>query len=639
MKKRKIGEVNIDQNTKAEFYLTDITLVYPNKEPKAINYNDIRFIQEMVFEDKEKYIIGLYTRDPTSTKDPSLTFGDFTEAKDFLEAFYSLKNAIPTFENQLVGFYGNVLVQKQKPKKCELGLDLKHVLIRIAEEGQNHFFRIEVNNCKIEDLSAKNIIRISLTQSSLEVLNFSRLEDLFAFKKFMYRAIEESTKEHAVIYDDIEDVDKFKIFLLENSPYLKNLHEKLVVSGAMSENEFWESRTEFQEYKKYYLENKQKLAKNTGLFIKDKITSELEKQRILIQYPEVKGPYLLEVMEGDNFNFEKDKKFWEEFIKLQKKKDTEIVGGKNPVAIPASQTNLYQFGDSGKKVDISEIPLGDVDLCRNLDIKTNVAEKLMHETLKEHYGNYDQSKNDVETTIKKFQVHGLNVLGGIKPIPNVQATSIQEIIDEFRDLIPEHLEIPEEMQVRKVKVDKSGSPQKNKAANDDKMIIEIMSSQKSSQADGKNSRQNAETAASNLKKIMENKTELKERRKNIFNRGDMQHVFKELIQASMQKEETLEFNQYRETYENFNEQAQDLLKLYYSSGIGDDNSNETKKRTMKNLINELIGKINLYLGELDKEAKRQIVQPAPDKTKELSKLNKVMETVLEQLKFAVNVKE
>jgi len=263
----------------------------------------------------------------------------------------------------------------------------------------------------------------------------------------------------------------------------------------------------------------------------------------------------------------------------------------------------------------------------------------MHETLKEHYGNYDQSKNDVETTIKKFQVHGLNVLGGIKPIPNVQATSIQEIIDEFRDLIPEHLEIPEEMQVRKVKVDKSGSPQKNKAANDDKMIIEIMSSQKSSQADGKNSRQNAETAASNLKKIMENKTELKERRKNIFNRGDMQHVFKELIQASMQKEETLEFNQYRETYENFNEQAQDLLKLYYSSGIGDDNSNETKKRTMKNLINELIGKINLYLGELDKETKRQIVQPAPDKTKELSKLNKVMETVLEQLKFAVNVKE
>jgi len=409
----------------------------------------------------------------------------------------------------------------------------------------------------------------------------------------------------------------------------------------MSEQEFWDSRAEFQEYKKYAIENKQKLSKATGLLIKDKITSELEKQRILTQYPEIKGPYLLEVMDGENFNFEKDKKFWEEFMKLQKKKDTEIVGGKNSVAIPTSQSNMYQFGDTSKKLDLAEIPLGDVDLARNLDTKLNVAEKLMHDTLKGHYGDYEQGKSGLEATIKKFQIHGINVLGGIKTTPNVQTTSIQEIIDEFRDLIPEHFEIPEDMQVRKVKMGQNELASAHKGTNnDDRMLIESISSQKLTQGvDGKNSKANADNIVAKLQKLAGTKINAEERKKNIFKREDMQNVFKELVQASIQKEETLEHNLYRESYENYHEQAQDLLKLYYSSGLsGDESSVENKKKTMKNLINELIGKINLYLGDLDKDMKRQI-QTAPEKTKEMSKLTKVMETVLEQLKFAVNVKE
>jgi len=81
------------------------------------------------------------------------------------------------------------------------------------------------------------------------------------------------------------------------------------------------------------------------------------------------------------------------------------------------------------------------------------------------------------------------------------------------------------------------------------------------------------------------------------------------------------------------------LKLFNSIGSSDDLNNENKRKTMKNLINELIGKINLYLGDLDKDLKRQINPAAPDKTKEHSKIAKLMETILEQLKFALNPKD
>jgi hypothetical protein len=462
----------------------------------------------------------------------------------------------------------------------------------------------------------------------------------------MYKAMEEAAKGQSAIYDEIEDVDKFKIYILENSPYLKSLHEKLVISGAMPEQEFWESRAEYQEYKKYFTENKQKLSKSTGLFIKEKITSELEKQRILTQYPEVKGPYLLEVMDGNDFNFEKDKKFWEEFIKLQKKKDTVIVGGKNPVAIPTSQSNLFQYGgEASKKIDLAEIPLGDVDLCRNLDMKTNVAEKLMHETLKEHYGDYEPGKNDIENMIKRFQIHGLNIIGGIKPTSNLQTTTIQEMMDEFKDLMPEHLELPEEMQIKAVKM----SQLESQSASNGQMVIEEFSTQRS---DAKNVKSNSDGIASKLQKLLESRKQgkqesrvdkgapdNKDKKAGVFHRPDMQLVFKELVSASLQKEEAVESNQFRETYEAYHEQAKDLLKLYNSIGTSEDANIENKRRTMKNLINELIGKINLYLGEIDKDLKRQVNPNAPDKTKESSKVNKLLETILEQLKFAVNPKD
>jgi len=643
MKKRKVGEISTEGENKAEFYLTDVTLVYPDKEPRSINYVDVHFLQEMFVEEKKKYILGVYTKDPAANKTRSLTFGDFTDTKGFLEAFHSVKNAIHTFENELIGFFGNLLVQRQKPKRCELGMDHKHILIRAVEDDQTQFFRIEVNSCKVEEVQNQNIIKINLLQSQLEIINFSRKEDVFTFKKLMYKAMEEAAKGHAVIYDEIEDVDKFKIYILENSPYLKSLHEKLVISGAMAEHEFWESRAEFQEYKKYFTENKQKLSKSTGLFIKDKITSETEKQRILTQYPEVKGPYLLEVMDGNDFNFEKDKKFWEEFIKLQKKKDTVIVGGKNPVAIPASQSNLFQYGgEQGKKVDLAEVPLGDVDLCRNLDMKTNVAEKLMHETLKEHYGDYEPGKNDIENMIKRFQVHGINILGGIKPTSNLQTTTIQEMIDEFKDLMPEHLELPEEMQIKAVKM----SQIEGQSASNGQMMIEDFSTQRS---DSKNVKSNSDNIASKLQKLLESRKQsskvdnraggVQEKKPGVFHRPDMQLVFKELVSASLQKEEAVESNQFRETYEAYHEQAKDLLKLYNSIGSSDDANNENKRKTMKNLINELIGKINLYLGEIDKDLKRQINPNAPDKTKESSKITKLLETILEQLKFALNPKD
>jgi len=304
-----------------------------------------------------------------------------------------------------------------------------------------------------------------------------------------------------------------------------------------------------------------------------------------------------------------------------------------------------------KKVDLSEVPLGDVDLCRNLDMKTNVAEKLMHETLKEHYGDYEPGKNDIENMIKRFQVHGLNILGGIKPTSNLQTTSIQDMIDEFKDLMPEHLELPIEMQIKAVKMSQEEGQAANKDAANGKMLIEEFS--RSSQGpELKNAKANSDAIASKLQRLLESKKQGKQESKldsskgadkdkkvGIFHRPDMQLVFKELVSASLQKEEAVEFNQFRETYEAYHEQAKDLLKLFNSIGSSDDLNNENKRKTMKNLINELIGKINLYLGDLDKDLKRQINPAAPDKTKEHSKIAKLMETILEQLKFALNPKD
>ena len=637
MKKKRVGEVVCDNEATAQFYLTDITLVYPNKEPRLINYADINFIQEMFVEEKKKFLLGLYLRNPAATKVPSLTFGDFSDTKGFLEAFYSVKNCIPNFEKELKGFFGNLLASRQKPRRCELGFDHQHFLVRQVEDEQEYFYRTEINACKVEEIPNQNIIKVSLLQSQLEVVNFTRKEDVFTFKKFMFKAIEESTKEHAVIYDDIEDIDKFKIFILESSPFLKNLHEKIVLSGTMNEQEFWESRHEYKEYKKYFIENKQKLGKITGLLIKDKALSKEDKPKILTQYPEVKVAYFNEVMDGDNFNHEKDRKFWDEFMKLQLLKDTEIVGGKNPVAIPSSNSSMYQYADP-RRTEISDVPLGDVDLSRNLDVKTNVAEKLMYETLKEHYGNAGSSKNDIESTIKKFQVHGLNVLGGIKPVANFQGTNFQGLMDEFKDLLPDSLGVPEEMQVNTVKITHHDPNSAHRGSAEERMAIENVVLQKTS--DGKTAKSNSDAIGSKLQKLLENRSELKERKKNSFNRSEMQNIFKELVQASIQKEETIESSQFREAYEGFHDQAKDLLRLFYSIGISDDNATENKRKTMKDLINELIGKINIYLNESEKELKRHTIAPGTqDKGKEGVKLNKAMETILEMLKFAVSSKE
>jgi len=81
MKKRKVGEINTEGENKAEFYLTDVTLVYPDKEPRSINYVDVHYLQEMFVEEKKKYILGVYTKEASANKIRSLTFGDFTHKR------------------------------------------------------------------------------------------------------------------------------------------------------------------------------------------------------------------------------------------------------------------------------------------------------------------------------------------------------------------------------------------------------------------------------------------------------------------------------------------------------------------------------------------------------------------------------
>jgi len=81
--------------------------------------------------------------------------------------------------------------------------------------------------------------------------------------------------------------------------------------------------------------------------------------------------------------------------------------------------------------------------------------------------------------------------------------------------MPEHLEIPEDMQIKPVKTLHSDMNTAHKGSSDDKMLIELISSQKGPQGhDGKTAKAHADSIVSKLQKLIENKTELKEKRKN-----------------------------------------------------------------------------------------------------------------------------
>jgi hypothetical protein len=65
-----------------------------------------------------------------------------------------------------------------------------------------------------------------------------------------------------------------------------------------------------------------------------------------------------------NHTPENERKFWEDFIKLQFDKDTELVGGKNPIVLRLDDLRIEARPD---------LYYGEVDIARNLDLKLNFA--------------------------------------------------------------------------------------------------------------------------------------------------------------------------------------------------------------------------------------------------------------------------
>jgi hypothetical protein len=81
--------------------------------------------------------------------------------------------------------------------------------------------------------------------------------------------------------DHLEDLDKFKIYILENDAALKKLYQEIVVRGVMSEESFWECRPEFKEYQKLYFRESQKKGKNASLLISDPKLNNDDKRKIM----------------------------------------------------------------------------------------------------------------------------------------------------------------------------------------------------------------------------------------------------------------------------------------------------------------------------------------------------------------------
>jgi hypothetical protein len=458
--------------------------------------------------------------------------------------------------------------------------------------------KIEPNALESVDFTDLKECTIKYKFKKTRIFEFINEADFLEFKNKHLDLLEKERSKRISPKEPL-DLDKFKLYLLENNPGLKKLHKELVRSNLMAEEEFWSTRNEVKEYEKMALEDRQKLGKSSSLLLvtrqigNEKILPKIcdeEINRILQQYPRVKEFYLREIKENDK---KAAIEFWDEFMKRQKDHDTEIVGGKNPIYIwkkyPGISDNNMEIEDYMK----DKIDLGESDLARNLDLKLDLVEKSITEVREEQ-----KNEKSIERTIKRFQNHALNVLGGLKPAKIVKHQEVDDA--EFNDLIAEKLNnndanfhMPIEKKVVQVvndKLKKSTLDDEDQTAMKTKMGINITANF-----------QKLRGTMDQLTKDNEEK-QREERRKEIIwpkkeNEKEYMDVFKEVFEASNVKKLDIPTD-FSMKYQEYNERSNSILRLFYALLLNEDfvldEDHMLKLDKMAQLINELKGEINKY---------------------------------------------
>ena len=371
--------------------------------------------------------------------------------------------------------------------------------------------------------------------------------------------------------------------------------------------------------------------------------SDDEINRLLQQYPKLKEFYISKVIENGNINKQKMEKFWEDFIKKQKEKDTEIVGGKNPIYIwesiggTASKQaitiipNQMEIENESKK---EEINLGEADLLRNLDLKLDLVDISLTQVRTEQSDN-----KSLEKAIKRFQNHALNVLGGLKPSKflkesnnDIDSEEFQEIITDKRDSFHGVIKDGYSNNVNSGVIGKIG---KNMLNSVPKTLEKANQSVKDN------------IINSNYNKFKQNFEDLikdnsdnieKEREKHKMNMISTNNfkIFKELYgSANSRKLDT--HHEYMKKYQEYHERANTILRLYYALILSEDfiidKINLDKLDKMAQLINKLKGEINNYYEKMLHDKK-------DDKEREkLKEFERILNTIQEPLDKALEYKK
>jgi len=606
MGRKKLGEVTISANKKAEFFMTGFSIISSQAQNQDILYDDVLFLQEMYLEEKneQKYILGLYLSTPNPKQTPSLTFGDFTNLNQFMEVMSAVRQSIANFEDELTGFYANLMVPRQKPKRYELGFTTTQILLRSHEDEDKRFFKIPLQNCEVEKNEKR--VKISIHKCQVKTIYFDSKDDLQIFKMLFKNALEEKSREIIENFQGIKNLEEFKERVLTNDKVVLELYQKLVLSGIMSEENFWQNRPEYKNYQKYLLEQKQQQKKlRLPLLSKGYVLREEDKKQILDAYPQVKDA-LFALPKDKNVQYENQ--FWDEFVKLQIKYETEIIGGQTSIVVP----NIIEAAEVLKST-----PLGEVDLIRNLDLKDNVAENLRQESSQ---APSDITEKRVQKTIKRLQTVGLNMIGGITPSSNLKGVTKDELIKEFQEVLPTD-ESRKESKPKEPKIFLSQSLKREKV---EKMMIEIPHSQNMIGAG-----QNSQLVASKLLSLTDD-NQLKMRRSELLNRDNMSNIFKILIQSANRKEEPIEHFHFRQIYENYFEKAKNLLQLFYSDLLQDQVDISTQTQNLKPLLLELINEINSEIGSIMDSMKDRKTEFL-----EAQKLQAAIVSIIEQLSHAL----
>lgn len=500
---------------------------------------------------------------------------------------------------------------------------------------------VDISNITHQEHS--QIIELEYKTEEPIYLGFNSLEDLQRFCEAYNNTLD--------LARELEDVDKFKIFILKNSEYLSKLHENLVINGVMSEKEFWSSRIELKEYEKIYNESKQQPGKSSGLLLnllkkgREKIDHKLteeEQQKILQQYPQVNEEYLKRVPNADgHINNEAHNKFWDEFKRLQKEFDTVIVGGKRPVVVgELTERQKQELRMISTKQTYGD--LGEVDLEKNLERKSEMIE----DTPLVQGDDKTKEVQRFEQTIERFINHAQNVMGGI----NRTLKKNSQMIDDEDFTMVKIDEVLEHSHkgvngTKKMDIESNGTTEISSQKKIDGKMMDIESAGPSQKkAPGPLDpfvKHNYEKSKQMMNELLKSKDLQRNRRKKLLDdardkedgRDSKAFVraFMDILHLTLISNRNID-SAFFKIYEDFNQNATHLLKLFYSilnvyhvNDFEDDTTISHKQKLTK-IVEEfdlLTGKTNYQIEQLKKNE---------DKMKDKKEDIKVLEVMIAKAK-------